>query len=446
MPNLRSMQLSFRFILLLVLLTVITSQRPLAQSLEPALRAAREHRWTDVLKIVGPITKSKKAPSQAWLLKGMALDQLGRHAEATEIGRRLVQTNPSSLQYYLFLSENLQRSHKLDSSIIVLKEAETRFHDSVQVQYALGFAYAAAGAWDLAISPLEETMMRKPGNINVMMLLADSYARIQEHAPAADLYGRIADMQPTNVAARRALGVSLMQMDQSDSAIVILSSVMKDDPHNRTIAPTYAAALNAAKRYPEAIVVLRQFVQQYPSEPDAWYNLGIAQQNAGEADSSVRSFKKAIVLRPSFAEAYFNMALAYDSRGFSEDAMQAFQRAALLKKELAPASYNSIAIIYRSQSKIDEALAAHMQAMALAPDDARAVVALGYTYYISGMFAEGIKFLEESRKKFPSELDILTPLGQCYVRTGRFDEARAIIATLTPTKPSAAASIQEIMK
>ena len=62
-------------------------------------------------------------------------------------------------------------------------------------------------------------------------------------------------------------------------------------------------------------IAIRRYTRAVESDPtsaDSYYNLGLAQYNAGLTDDAVQSYLKALELRPEFPEAHLNVALAFN--------------------------------------------------------------------------------------------------------------------------------------
>ena len=53
----------------------------------------------------------------------------------------------------------------------------------------------------------------------------------------------------------------------------------------------------------------RQALARDPNFPDAWFNLGVLQENIGREDEALKSYKRAFAVEPSYADALHNAAL-----------------------------------------------------------------------------------------------------------------------------------------
>jgi protein O-mannosyl-transferase len=107
-------------------------------------------------------------------------------------------------------------------------------------------------------------------------------------------------------------------------------------------------------------------------EPSFVAHLNLGSSFSGEGDSlgAVQQFRQAIALWPESAEAHNNMGKALlDLHQWLESA-QEFQQAVQLKP--TPAAFNSLGHALAMQGKLDEAMAAFREALAIDPDDANA--------------------------------------------------------------------------
>lgn len=113
---------------------------------------------------------------------------------------------------------------------------------------------------------------------------------------------------------------------------------------------------------------------------------------------------------------------------------------------MAPDAYNSLAIIYRREGRFDEAIATHAQAIALRDTAAIFHAARVNTYFEASRCEQGLLIIEQTRKRFPENVDVLYACARCYVRTGRRDDVAAIEAILSIKAPDMAEQLRLMTK
>jgi Tfp pilus assembly protein PilF len=101
------------------------------------------------------------------------------------------------------------------------------------------------------------------------------------------------------------------------------------DAEFRPARHTLGVILIHEKKFDEAIAVLRPLAEDilYKTPELAWYDLGGAYIEKGEADQAVEALQKAIALKPTFCWANFRLGLALEKKGLWEKAEDELSRA-----------------------------------------------------------------------------------------------------------------------
>ena len=89
------------------------------------------------------------------------------------------------------------------------------------------------------------------------------------------------------------------------------------DVEFRPARHTLGVILIQEKKYDEAIAVLRPLAEDilYKTPELAWYDLGGAYLERGDADQAVEALSKAIALKPTFCWANYRLGLAFEKKG-----------------------------------------------------------------------------------------------------------------------------------
>ncbi len=96
------------------------------------------------------------------------------------------------------------------------------------------------------------------------------------------------------------LAVTYMGMQDWESAIHLLQSLIKKDPQNATFHYNLGSAYLGQHQWTEAMAALRQAVQHQKNYPAAWFNLAFAQLQAGQPDEARQSVIQLKLLQPDY--------------------------------------------------------------------------------------------------------------------------------------------------
>lgn len=106
-----------------------------------------------------------------------------------------------------------------------------------------------------------------------------------------------------------------------------------------------ALVLMQSEDYQAAIPLLQAFIEKNPQHAGPYINLGIAYQNAGQADAALTALNKAIDLNPANAAAYQQLGILYREQGKFDAALDAYSTALKLDTGYALAHRN-VGILY----------------------------------------------------------------------------------------------------
>jgi len=125
-------------------------------------------------------------------------------------------------------------------------------------------------------------------------------------------------------------------------------------------------ALQALRRFDEALESYDRALAQKADHADAHYNRGIVQAALQRHAEALASYDRALALRPASADALSNRGLALRELGRHDEAVAAFDRALALQPAHAGAHVNR-GLVLREMRRLPEAVASLGRALALEP-------------------------------------------------------------------------------
>ena len=137
----------------------------------------------------------------------------------------------------------------------------------------------------------------------------------------------------------------------------------RDAPRPRLML---AYALSQAGARDEAIRVLRRLIERFPSNADAWFNLGNLLRADRDFEQAAHAFRRAGALQPGNENPQINLGLALVQRGSFDEAEVAI-RQALVRFPNEPDLLVNLAQVCRIKLRCDEALHLLDRCVELAP-------------------------------------------------------------------------------
>jgi Flp pilus assembly protein TadD len=244
--------------------------------------------------------------------------------------------------------------------------------------------------------------------------------------------------------AKAALDRYLSDKDNSAEAHALLALTLQklDDPRASLEEYTKSAALqppsafdleNVAKDYVllgdlgNAEHWARVATEFDPRDPEAWYALGRIRFTLQRFQEAADSFERSLALLPRSVKAENNLGLAYEGLNRQDEAVAAYRKAiAWQQTDHQPSEQPllNLGIILVHQGKLQEAQPLLMQAVAIAPDDAKIREQLGHLYLDRKMLPEAEAQLQVAITLDPKRAPLHFLLGKVFHLEGREDQAK----------------------
>jgi tetratricopeptide (TPR) repeat protein len=230
--------------------------------------------------------------------------------------------------------------------------------------------------------------------------------------------------------------------------ITLLSTDIKSAPNSARILYAYGSAILIEQALKEndptvknnlldqSIEYLRRGVTVIPNYNDAWYNLGIAYKERGNAKDAIASFETARSYKP-FKEAskFVNAGIAYGMNQQYDKAISDLQRA----YDLDPTStdaMNNLGLYLGEAGNASASFEMLGKAIAAKPDFDKAYYNRGNIWAKNGNYRNAIEDYKKTLQLNSSYGDAYNNLGNCYAALQTPDSAMVWFEKAIATDPS----------
>jgi tetratricopeptide (TPR) repeat protein len=223
-------------------------------------------------------------------LSGEVEERLGNYREAEEHFSQAAHLNPSEPNIYAWVVE-LLRHFSWQPAVKIAEYGIAQYPASTRLKAARGIAFYADNRYKDAAAVFAGLLEADPGNATWASLLGRNCAAIADATlTECDSLQSFAEQHPKNAEAATYAATALLHQpaDKRDNA--------------------------KARR------LLDQATAADPKLADAWYQLGVLEQEQGQWQMSTGALEKAIAVKPTLAEAHYRLARAYSHLGRHDDA------------------------------------------------------------------------------------------------------------------------------
>ncbi|HXI03636.1 MAG TPA: tetratricopeptide repeat protein, partial [Candidatus Saccharimonadales bacterium] len=186
-------------------------------------------------------------------------------------------------------------------------------------------------------------------------------------------------------------------------------------------------------------------VRTSPRSAKAWYNLGVAQDERGEAAAAMSDYRKAVDIKADMAQAHRNLGLDMLAAGRASEALGHLREAARLDPGIADI-FSDVGIALDRMGRLEEARKAFEEEISRRPDGPRAHYNLGTVLLEQGRPGEAAEALRRAVSLAPGDPDARIQLGLALSQAGRFDEALASMEKALVLDPGAAGALEDLAR
>lgn len=182
--------------------------------------------------------------------------------------------------------------------------------------------------------------------------------------------------------------------------------------------------LNKGQRRQDAWQAMREWTEQCPQNPDAWFQRGMAAMLVqGDQEEARQALEQALVLAPEHHEALCWLGLWHQNRQDPQSALNFLLRGLQLKPDYQQ-GWNMLGGVYHSVGRQHEAEGCFMRALAITPDQAEAWNNLANTYLDAHLLDEAEKVMHVGLSLNDREPNLWNNLGNILGAAKRLKEAR----------------------
>ncbi len=240
--------------------------------------------------------------------------------------------------------------------------------------------HALKGEYLLAIAMYSKIAVTDPKDSTIINVLGDLYVRTGMIPEAIARFSQAAHLY--------------IETGFTGKAVAVLKKVLKLEPGNLEATSELASLYWRQGLLAEA--------------RERYFLIAETYMRSGETDKVIETYQKIADMDPSNVAAWMNLGEGYSSRGSSDKAHNAFLTAGTE---------------FLRRGKIEDALDAHMKALAADPDSYQAPLTIAKIYIQQDQTDRAVEVLCQTLERYPADVTLLDMLGCAYLAAGLMDEA-----------------------
>ncbi len=231
------------------------------------------------------------------------------YADRETLWRDTVRKNPASWIAHNNLGSALLEAGHTDEAMRHFESARQIKQNAV-TDMGIALCLAAQGRSQEAMAQLRVVLEHTPDDARAFFNLGAVAAQSSDLAQAAEAYQSAVRLKPDYLEARKRLGDALLSLQRPDDAAKEYMTVLRFDPRAADVYDRLGVALTMQRRFDDAIHAFDTAVQLKPDLADAYSHWGAALSMQGRRDEAIKQYREALRYNPNNPDALYNLRVA----------------------------------------------------------------------------------------------------------------------------------------
>jgi tetratricopeptide (TPR) repeat protein len=355
---------------------------------------------------------------------------LGKHDLAISNAKEAVRLDGNNIKYRQALAEIYLNASNLEGAVSEYEQIVRIDSTDRSIQMNLARLYLIHTP-DKAVAMYETVIRRFGPQGDALAQLAQIYANRGDFVKAIGALSQLAELEPTNLEVRKALGDIYIRQDSVDAAIAIYRDLAELRPGDLEVRAALTHSYLIKQDYAKAAAEFESVFKGGDSlTADAQIRFGQIFVSFVQEDSAVVPYAEELfqTVRERFPDdwrPYWFLGALASQTGKDSSALAYFGKV----KELAewnPDGWIGVASVYYDAGKFAEAIAVLNDAKKYVPDEFRLYFLLGISCQRAGQRVEAASALERAVQINDKSVDALSALALVYDELGQRAESDSI--------------------
>jgi tetratricopeptide (TPR) repeat protein len=278
----------------------------------------------EALELLRRATDGKDATASLWVTRAEVERAGGDQTAALASLRRALSIDSGDASALMMRAELFLATKNNELALQDLKAIRVKPKERSALIPEMAKLYARAGRTDEALRLLDQLSDEEKRRPEVMALRTAIAADESDTPEARAALLKLLERDPRNASLLARLG-KLYRTSEPQRSLEYFARASEVEPRNVEYATGYASALVQARRFAEAVVILRRILDVTPEDYTAHANLATALYELKRFGDALPEYEWLIKAKPDLAVTYYFIATAHDFMGEYPEALAAYE-------------------------------------------------------------------------------------------------------------------------
>jgi tetratricopeptide (TPR) repeat protein len=370
------------------------------------------------MRLLRDIEFLESSNSDFYLLKGTALNLLGKKEEASQAFSEAISVTTDNKDDVVYsIAQSFINNRRYQSAIKYLKLAYEINPKNIDVIQELALVYERVDDLQSSIKYYQRYLDIDPYNDNIWLNLGVLYTSTDKIEKSIDAFDFALAIRPTNIAALFSKANTCVNSGSYNEAIKTYHELLELEPDNVQVYTYIGECYEKMAFYKRSTYFFKKALTIDENFADAWYGLGIAAYQQDLHQKSIDCFNKSLEIDPENPDYWFMIGEVYRKLEILEKAAESFNRAV----ELDPNDYEAwiwrAELSFKNNNDLKGAISILKKAVEYNQDNSTINYQLATYYFHNNQSKLATQFFEQGlRINFKEHHDFIENISEKYSR------------------------------
>ena len=374
---------------------------------------------------------------EAYIMMGKLFFRLSNFKMAMKNYQSAIEIEPSNSEAHYQLAKTCEAMYRPDFALIELEKAVSSKTDFAEAYYDWGNLLLQMGEADKAIPKLEYVLKINPNDAYAHYTLGTAYFKIEDYHAAMHHFKASTQINKADAYTYYNLGICCVKTKDNDGALQAFGKAMELAPNDSSYAyQRYLVNMNIMD-FDEAEKDIKKAIKAKPAEVEYRLKLVNLYRRKKQYRNILDELNNFITINPKVSAIYSEMGIAYSELGDPSVAKVSFEKALAINPNDVRAIYGKGELLKASGIKLREAKEMFKKALEVDPHFLPALEDLGLMYFEEGDAATGTKYYQTALDNAsPEELNgVKINYAGVLIKYGHAEEGITVFTNLVNERP-----------
>lgn len=374
---------------------------------------------------------------KAYVMRGKLFFRLANFKMAMKNYQTALGIDPKNSDAHYQLAKTCEAMYRPEFALLELEKAVACNPDFAEAYYDWGNLLLQMGETEKAIPKLEYVLKVNPNDSYAHYTLGTAYLKTEDYHAALHHFKSSTQINPTDAYTYYNMGICCVKIKDLQGALQAFLKAMELAPNDSTYCYQRYLVNMSLMNFEDAEADIKRAIKAKPTDVEYRLKLVALYKRQKNYQAILDELNNFININPKISSVYSEMGMAYSAMGDADVAKVSFEKALALDPNDVRAIYGKASLLKASGIKLREAKDMLSKTLEIDPFFLPALEELGLMYFEEGNVRKGDDYYKIALDHAsPEEVNgVKVNYAEVLIQTGHYDKGIAVFDSLVQERP-----------